>query len=383
MSNRPLKTRKPWRYRLDRAIRSGAMRAVGMLAARARPETLEEYRTSVRKILLVRANYRIGNAVLTLPAVAAFRENFPDARIDFVGAPVAKLLFQNQALDNIYAMPRRFPAVLWQLATLLKNLRSTNYDLAVDVSCSQSGMGSLIVAGSGARIRAGCQGKWDQFFNLKIPKLCSINKYQKLSELLGHLKLHDVRLLATLNLSKTEKEQGLVTLAALRPKGEGALVGVFVGGRKLREKRWSMENFVQVIRDLQGRGFRMVTFLGPEEEDIGDQLRGSLGPGFPVIFEPSVRKFAAIVSNLDLFICGDSGPMHLACTVGVRVLAIFQQRDVERWAPPRLIARALSSAQGLTAAEVLDAALVELKDRSERRTQLDAAVVQGARVSNS
>src|SRR3954454_10352124 len=122
MSNRPLKIRKPWRYRLDRAIRSGAMRAVGMLAGRAQPQRLEEHWTSVDKILLVRANYRIGNAVLTLPAVAAFRENFPDARIDFVGGPVAKLLFQNQALNNIYAIPRRFPAVLWQFATLLKNL---------------------------------------------------------------------------------------------------------------------------------------------------------------------------------------------------------------------------------------------------------------------
>ena len=369
-----MKARKPWRYRLDRAIRSGAMGAVGLIAGGTEHQTLEQLRPTMRKILLVRANYRIGNIVLTLPAVAAFRENYPEARIDFVGGPAAKLLFEKQVLDNIYVIPRRFPAVLWQLPGLLKNLRSTNYDLAVDVSCSQSGMASLIIGASGARIRVGCQGKWDQFLNFKIPKLRSINKYYKLTELLEHLRLHDVRLLGDLHLSDSEKEQGLASLTALSRKGEGALVGVFVGGRKLREKRWSTENFVQVIHELRNRGFRVVTFLGPEEQDIADRLRNSLGPGLPVVFEPSVRKFAAILSNLDLFICADSGPMHLACTVGVRVLAIFQERDLERWAPPRIIARSLSGAQGVTAANVVNAALAELQDPPKRRaTQLQLA----------
>jgi hypothetical protein len=64
--------------------------------------------------------------------------------------------------------------VLW------RKIRSTAYDLAVDVSCSQSAMGSLIVGLSGARIRAGCAGKWDRFFNLKIAKLAEVNKYRKL-----------------------------------------------------------------------------------------------------------------------------------------------------------------------------------------------------------
>ena len=214
----------------------------------------------------------------------------------------------------------------------------------------------------------------DQFFNFKIPKLRSTNKYYKLTELLGHLRLHDIRVQGDLHLSNSEKERGLTSLTALVPKGEGALVGVFVGGRKLREKRWSTENFIQVIHELSARGFRVVTFVGPEEEDIAKRLRGSLGPGLPVVFEPSVRRFAAMLSHLDLFVCADSGPMHLACTVGVRVLAIFQERDIERWAPPPMIARSLSGPQGVTATDVINAALAELKDRSERReTHLDCA----------
>ena len=88
-----------------------------------------------------------------------------------------------------------------------------------------------------------------------------------------------------------------------------------------------------------------------------DSFNTSLDPEIPVIFEPAVRKFAALVAQLDLLICCDSGPMHLACAAGVPVLAIFQERYVKRWAPPRSAARVLSDPGP---AQVLAAALDEI-----------------------
>jgi ADP-heptose:LPS heptosyltransferase len=56
--------------------------------------------------------------------------------------------------------------------------------------------------------------------------------------------------------------------------------------------------------------------------------------------------------------------MHLACTVGTPVLAIFQQRDVARWAPPPSVARVVCAPQSVSAADVLRAALEELSVKS-------------------
>jgi heptosyltransferase-3 len=348
------------RYRLDRLIRNLVMRAINGLASGRNNATIDPRGQDLKRILLVRANFRIGNVILTLPAIAAFRKNFPQAQIDYVGSQISRLLFLNQPLDRHYETPRRFPQVLWQYFILLRRLRARHYDLALDVSCSQSGLASFIIGLSGARIRAGCAGKWDGLFNFRIDRLAESNKYRKLSELLSALGLHSIEEVGRLKFSAAELSAGRDALASAAGKVSGPIVGVFLGGRKLRGKRWPLENFVEVIAGLTEKGFRVVTFLGPEEADIADRIKLALGPGALVVSEPALRKFAAMVKQLNLFICCDSGPMHLACAVGVRVLAIFRERDLLRWAPPPSVARTVSSAETVSAGAVLSAALEEL-----------------------
>ena len=351
---------RPIRYRLDRAIRHIAMRGIGWLAPGNEGVNPDLHGASIKKILLVRPNFRIGNAILALPAIAAFRRNFPEARIDYVGSPVSNLLFRNQPLNHHYVAPRRFPGVLWQYPRLIRLLRANQYDLAVDISCSQSGVGSFVVGVSGARIRAGLTGKWDHLFNLKLPRLREGNKYRKLKEFLTAMHVEQIDYVGSLKFSAAEKIEGLRKLESLCGVKGAKTVGVFVGGRKLRGKRWPLENFTELINGLHQRGIAVVAFLGPEENDIGDSLRVTLHPSIPVIFEPSVRKFAAIVSHLGLLICCDSGPMHLGCAVGIRVLAIFQEGDAARWSPPPDAARTVYGEDSVSAAPVLDVALEEL-----------------------
>src|SRR5262245_47449700 len=188
----------------------------------------------LQRILLVRANFRIGNLLLALPAVAAFRKKYPRAKIDFVGAPVSRVLFEQQPLDRHFETPRRFPWVLWQYVQLIRRLRAESYDLALDVSCSHSGLTSFIVGLSGARIRVGCVGKWDRLMNFRIAKLSAINKYQKLTELLVALGLDAVEETGRLKFSAAELSAGRAALEQIADDGNAPLVGIFVGGRKLR-----------------------------------------------------------------------------------------------------------------------------------------------------
>lgn len=347
-------------YRLDRIIRSSAMGVSKMLTSRSADEAVEWQRERVEKILLVRGVFRMGNAILAAPAIELLAKNFPHAQIDFVGPPIANRLFQNLPLRKFYEISRSFPRVGWSYFTLIKQLRAHRYDLAIDVSGSSAAMGSFIVGLSGAHWRAGIRGKWDRWFNLRADRRGANNKYSNLPSLLADLGFKTEPRFPTLAFTEQERCLAAARLGERLAPGTGALVGIFVGGRKARGKRWEPGNFAAVATGLQNTGARTVIFVGPEERHLIGYFKATLANRGAVVFEPDVRKFAAAVANCNLFVTCDSGPMHLACALGVRTVAIFLKNDMARWAPPAALAQVLYRESGITTRDVLDACGTEL-----------------------
>jgi hypothetical protein len=70
-----------------------------------------------------------------------------------------------------------------------------------------------------------------------------------------------------------------------------------------------------------------------------------------------------MVAGCDLFVTADSGPMHLACAVGTRTVAIFQKADHRHWGPPESLARIVYRRGGATVEEVLNVCLEEFSHR--------------------
>jgi heptosyltransferase-3 len=181
-----------------------------------------------------------------------------------------------------------------------------------------------------------------------------------LPELIASLGFDVEPALPQIALTSTEREAGKYLLKMALGSDFGPCVGVFVGARARHGKRWPLSNFSELAGNLKNRGIQTVLFVGPEEEHLVDFLKDALIEDIPVIFERSLRIFAAMLSHCRLFVSCDSGPMHLACAVGVRTLAIFQNPHFDRWAPPVEAARVLYDDQGFGAAEVEAACIEEL-----------------------
>jgi len=49
--------------------------------------------------------------------------------------------------------------------------------------------------------------------------------------------------------------------------------------------------------------------------------------------EKDLRKLGAFMSQLDVFICADTGPMHLACASGVATIALFRETSPQLYGP--------------------------------------------------
>lgn len=350
----------PLPYFLNKKIRGLMMRVINLFLPEAQKEQGSIPKDQIKKILLVRANFRIGNVILATPSIFIFRENFPHATLDFAGYPVSGLLYQHLPVNHHYSITRSFPGILWTYVSLLYKIRSVKYDLAVDVSCSQSMISSCIVGFSGARFRAGARGKWDRWFNISIPRPAETNKYKALPLFLHSMGMGTHQTLPQLILSPEEKDAGRRKLTALTGGNQVPVLGVFVGGRKSKGKKWPEENFFRLITALHAQEIPVVVFFGPDEKRRMGLFEQSLGKDIPLVFEPSLRAFASLVSHCTLFIACDSGPMHLACALGVRTLALFLKRNFQHWGPPSNIAQIIYRSEGIGVEDVVKAAVSEL-----------------------
>jgi ADP-heptose:LPS heptosyltransferase len=105
------------------------------------------------------------------------------------------------------------------------------------------------------------------------------------------------------------------------------------GGRAI--KQWPPQRFAEVARRLANAyGATIVLTGAPEDRPLVEGVRQAL-EGASVIDasgEADLPTLAALLERLDLFITGDTGPMHVAGAVGTPVVAVFGPSDPARYA---------------------------------------------------
>src|SRR5262245_36563939 len=82
--NATLMTRpKIFSYSINQKLRRAVNWIMRWVTTRSKEERLDLRSEKLKKILLVRATFRMGDSILAIPAIVLFRKNFPQARIDF------------------------------------------------------------------------------------------------------------------------------------------------------------------------------------------------------------------------------------------------------------------------------------------------------------
>ena len=124
-------------------------------------------------------------------------------------------------------------------------------------------------------------------------------------------------------------------LDLLRRHQARPLVGLHAsGGREI--KQWSPERFGEVAARLaRERGATIVLTGSPADRALVDPARRTLAPASVIDLCGSLDllTLAAVLERLDVYVTGDTGPMHLAAAVGTPVVAVFGPSDPVRYAP--------------------------------------------------
>src|SRR5271169_4096153 len=77
----------------------------------------------VRRVLIVRPNFRIGNTLIVTPLIFALRQRFPGARLDYLTGDTTAILLAHLPVDTVHFISRQFLTRPWRFVALFARLR--------------------------------------------------------------------------------------------------------------------------------------------------------------------------------------------------------------------------------------------------------------------
>jgi len=93
------------------------------------------------------------------------------------------------------------------------------------------------------------------------------------------------------------------------------------------ERNWSVENYKQLVeRAYNELGFSIVITGGPSaaERELADTiLKESKVPVTNLVGVSTLKQLAAVLGSVDVVVCPDTGPAHLATAMGTPVIGLY------------------------------------------------------------
>ena len=277
---------------------------------------------SVKNIIVIRINYRIGNMLFTTPLIQQLQASFPDAKIDvLIGASFTKTLFSGfQNVENIYDFPRALLKHPIELFFYVKQLRGKKYDVVFNLNGdSSSDRLATLLAKADYKI-AFCNDTTFTPVNRCVKREDVAIRHEALKPL-ELMKIFDIapdyHLKLSIALSEKELQWGREELLQLVDKKDKRAFAIFRNARfdKIIDDAYWKE-LVQAIKKID-KNILFVDILSP---DVPLKLSDEVVE----YSQKDLRKLASFMANLDAFICGDTGPMHLASASGVATFALFK-----------------------------------------------------------
>jgi ADP-heptose:LPS heptosyltransferase len=323
----------------DRRERALVAAADALLWPAAMARRLRRRRTTPpRRVLCCRLE-RIGDLLMTLPALAVLREALPGAAIDLVAgswnreiAAAIPGLSRVELVDAAWLARERGGAGALALRRQAAGWAGRGYDLAINFEPDIRS--NIALAASGAARTVGFAGGGGAaFLDLALDYDTSAHTADNAVRLVRRtLNLADGPLpVATLTIPDAACEDAARRLA---PFGRAPRIGMHVsGGRAI--KQWPEARFRDVARQLVLERGAAVVFTGSDADrrQIA-QVKDALPPGRVLdLSGAGLMTVAAVQQQLDVFVTGDTGPMHLAHAVGAPIVAVFGPSDPARYAP--------------------------------------------------
>ena len=252
----------------------------------------------------------LGDAVMVTPAIENLEDQFEDAEITLIGSSIA--------IEAIKGHPKVFKTYI-----LNKTFKDT-FQLLMDL------------------------GDFDAFFSFrcslrsKLIKLCISSKSKFQFDKKKYTKGHQVEKYNNFinDCVNSNSRPGKLILHNVKKNKhrKNKILGINPGASYGDAKRWYPNEFANVICALAAE-YDTVIFGGPKEKVLAGDIEKILIKRGVSNYQnlaalTSIPQLISHIENLDLFITGDSGPMHLAAVFQVPTVSIFgptKVKETSQW----------------------------------------------------
>ena len=275
----------------------------------------------------------LGDIVHAVPAAAALRRAYPEARIDWlVDARHRSIVDLITVVDRAIVLERS-NASGWLDVT--RRVRQTRYDAAIDF---QGLLKSAILARASGAGRVIGFSVWHLREKTARPFYTDTDRRTRLEA--DHVILKNLRLLSAVGVHDERVEFPLADvespalMAVQTSVGEGRPFALINPGAAWPNKRWPAERFGEVasfIHDI--RGLPSFVLWGPGEEGLAGAVVDASAGAARIAPRTGLADLLALSRAASLMISGDTGPLHIAAAAGTPIVAIFGPTDPHRNGP--------------------------------------------------
>lgn len=297
-----------------------------------------------KNILVIRTD-RIGDVVLTTPALRALRQHFSKARISMLIVPSTLDLIQgNPDLDEILIDDRLGEHAGWKgFWKLVRDIRVKNFDLVINFHTKKRT--NLLSFLAHIPRRVGFDNKKFGFFLTdKIKDVRPKGQRHEAQYCLDLLKVLGVSSSVLTTFIPVREDMELWAekfFNELQAKNPSLKCVALHFGSSCPTKQWPVRYFADVVREIHKRRNVFFVVIGTHDQhDMLTDLQSQLQPSCRIhdlLGRTSLAGTVSILKRCDLLVSNDSGPVHIAAAFDTPVVSIFTRNqpgiNPERWHP--------------------------------------------------
>jgi ADP-heptose:LPS heptosyltransferase len=300
------------------------------------PGLLQRLAHPPRKIVILRAS-RIGDFINTMPAFRAIKAYLPESRLTVITLPMLFDLAERcPDIDQVEAFPG-YPGMADQLfdsrqaLAFFSRMQDEKFDLAMQMQGSGVYSNPFVLM-LGARYTAGYIRPEDEPGRLDaaLPLPDTGYEIERMLAMTTFLGAPPVERAPHFIRKQADDAAAKALLAGSQPPW----IGLHPAARDLT-RRWPLERFVEVVRQLQEQHGGTVIILGEkrDRDRMTEVFQQNNFRYLNLAGHTSLGSLIGVIGRLSILITNDTGPAHIAYGLGTPAVVIFGAGDPTRNGP--------------------------------------------------